>query len=171
VAPLAGAQIFTVLSTVAVQVCAEALFANVKRETSSRGAAKNPRSEITEGPPFRNKEFQICRYVRHWAGFPEPNSAQLRLYRPRVFLQDRRAAGRAGLSQPGRFGLQLQIDRFARYTASRTTAQPAGRLLRFGRFQQLAQFFPFVHGTFQICFRTIQQVCLALGLFNADEVL
>ena len=49
VAPLAGAQIFTVLSTVAVQLCAEAWDTNMKQK-NRRVTAKSARNEITEGP-------------------------------------------------------------------------------------------------------------------------
>jgi hypothetical protein len=49
VAPLAGEHIFTDLSTVAVQVCAEATLAEVRR----RVVIRKTRSEIT-GAPFRN---------------------------------------------------------------------------------------------------------------------
>ncbi len=50
VAPLAGEQILTVLSTVAVHA-AEATFAEAKRKV----AARRVRSEIIKGPRFRNK--------------------------------------------------------------------------------------------------------------------
>ena len=56
VAPLAGEQIKTVLSTVAVHT-AEATFAEAKMKVAARKA----RSEIT-GAPFQNKNYvQICR--------------------------------------------------------------------------------------------------------------
>jgi len=41
VAPLAGAQIFTVLSTVAVQLCADARLTIAKKEKSRRVAVEN----------------------------------------------------------------------------------------------------------------------------------
>jgi hypothetical protein len=68
VAPFRGAQIFTVLSIVAVQVCAEALLAKTK-ETKRRAAAENARKEITRGPyteiqnAFINAKL-ACVYLR-----------------------------------------------------------------------------------------------------------
>jgi hypothetical protein len=49
VAPFRGAQIFTVLSVVAVQVCAEAPLAKIK-QAKRRAVAENARREITRGP-------------------------------------------------------------------------------------------------------------------------
>ena len=55
VAPLAGEQIFTVLSTVGVH-CADAFVANA-REKSRRDAAENPRNEITQRAPMEQSCF------------------------------------------------------------------------------------------------------------------
>jgi hypothetical protein len=55
-APLAGEQIFTVLSTVAVQVCADATLADARR----RVAARKTRREITRGPISEEKLNQIA---------------------------------------------------------------------------------------------------------------
>jgi methyl coenzyme M reductase subunit C-like uncharacterized protein (methanogenesis marker protein 7) len=56
VAPLAGEQIFTVLSTVAVQVCADATLADARR----RVAARKTRREITRGPISKQKLNQLA---------------------------------------------------------------------------------------------------------------
>jgi hypothetical protein len=48
--PLPGAHIFTVLSTVAVHVCADAAFANSKNGTDTKIENATGRSEITEAP-------------------------------------------------------------------------------------------------------------------------
>jgi len=55
VAPFAGEQILTVLSTVAVH-CADAPVAQA-REKSRRDAAENPRNEITQGPRMEQSCF------------------------------------------------------------------------------------------------------------------
>ena len=51
VAPLPGAQIFTVLSVVAVQVCAEAPFVNRNNDKNAEAVYKNERSDITTKTP------------------------------------------------------------------------------------------------------------------------
>ena len=55
VAPFAGEQILTVLSTVAVH-CADAPVAQA-REKSRSDAAENPRNEITQGPRMKQSCF------------------------------------------------------------------------------------------------------------------
>jgi hypothetical protein len=50
VAPLPGAHILTVLSVVAVQVCAAAPFANRNNEKNTGVANESERSEITQDP-------------------------------------------------------------------------------------------------------------------------
>jgi methyl coenzyme M reductase subunit C-like uncharacterized protein (methanogenesis marker protein 7) len=63
VAPLAGEQIFTVLSTVAMQVCAEATLADARR----RVAVRKTRSEITRGPFSEETSVTSGReMIRHW---------------------------------------------------------------------------------------------------------
>lgn len=52
VAPLSGAQIFTVLSIVAVQVCAEARPETRPQRKNSRVAAENTRGEFILGPLY-----------------------------------------------------------------------------------------------------------------------
>ena len=62
-APLAGEHILTVLSTVAVQVCADTTPADAKR----KDAARKTRSEIT-GAPFEKQKIKLCRRLsRHRA--------------------------------------------------------------------------------------------------------
>ncbi len=53
VAPLPGAQILTVLSVVAVQVCAVAPFAKRNNEKNADVANESERSEITQTPEQR----------------------------------------------------------------------------------------------------------------------
>jgi len=55
VAPLAGEQILTVLSTVLVH-CADAPVAQA-REKNRSDAAENPRNEITQGPRMKQSCF------------------------------------------------------------------------------------------------------------------
>jgi methyl coenzyme M reductase subunit C-like uncharacterized protein (methanogenesis marker protein 7) len=55
VAPFAGEQILTVLSTVAAH-CADARVAHA-REKSRRVTAENPRNEITQGAPYGQSYF------------------------------------------------------------------------------------------------------------------
>ena len=74
VAPLAGEQIFTVLSTVLVHA-ADAPVAH-ERERSRRDAAENPRNEITQGPLWNKIVSAITEW--QWAGFQKLWLAQLR---------------------------------------------------------------------------------------------
>ena len=69
-APLAGEQIFTVLSTVAVQVCADATLADARR----RVAARKTRREITRGPISEEKLNQIAEPTFR----PRANAADLK---------------------------------------------------------------------------------------------
>jgi methyl coenzyme M reductase subunit C-like uncharacterized protein (methanogenesis marker protein 7) len=69
VAPFAGEQILTVLSTVEVH-CADAPAAHT-REKNRRDAAENPRIEITQGPHmeqscFAATSWQWARLHRLW---------------------------------------------------------------------------------------------------------
>ena len=96
VAPFAGEQILTVLSTVLVH-CADASLAHA-REKSRSDAAENPRNEITQGPRMKTKLF--CSNILTMGQIPKAmTGAAPPAIEARLFLQGRRAARPTGLSQ------------------------------------------------------------------------
>jgi len=72
VAPLPGAQIFTVLSTVAVQVCADALLRNAKKNRRQEAMSEDARSGFT-GIPIEHKVRRSAPIIWHGHCLKKPD--------------------------------------------------------------------------------------------------
>jgi hypothetical protein len=95
VAPLPGAQILTVLSVVAVQVCAEAPFAKRNSKKKAVAVDKNERSDITTKPQS-NEGCQESTPLPAKSGITDLRSRSRHC--PLRLLENRKAQQRLGLS-------------------------------------------------------------------------